>query len=361
MKRPRLLLAVESLEPGRGGICRVARLMARVLAEEQAAGRLGASAIALADRDVDPSLDIHVRPAGGSRGRFVLDVQRAAFTHTHFAYDSASMARAHGIARLLARPYLCWIHGIEVWEEMRADHRRPLDRASVLVSNTGYTRRRAHDLHGGFERATVCALATEEEEDASPAATGSGGAETSVLIVARLDELQYKGHRELIGCWPGVVDRVPGARLIVVGDGPGRAAFERLAAASGVGSSIRFTGFVSEEELERLYREATLFAMPSRGEGFGLVYIEAMRHGLPVIASIHDAAPEVNVDGVTGFNVDLDRADELRERLVDLLSNPERAAKMGRAGLQRWSERFRYSAFRERFRPIMTEFLELTR
>ena len=61
---------------------------------------------------------------------------------------------------------------------------------------------------------------------------------------------------------------------------------------------IEFRGFVPDEQIEDVWASATLFAMPGVMEGFGLVYIEAMRHGLPVIASVHDAAPEINLDGI---------------------------------------------------------------
>jgi phosphatidylinositol alpha-1,6-mannosyltransferase len=98
--------------------------------------------------------------------------------------------------------------------------------------------------------------------------------------------------------------------------------------------------------------------MPSRGEGFGLVYIEAMRHGLPIIASIHDAGQEINLDSQTGYNVNLDRPAELPERLIDLLSNPDRAAAMGRNGQQHWARQFSYDAFRKRFVPLLKEFIE---
>jgi phosphatidylinositol alpha-1,6-mannosyltransferase len=87
------------------------------------------------------------------------------------------------------------------------------------------------------------------------------------------------------------------------------------------------------------------------------VYIEAMRHGVPVVASVHDAAPEVNLGGVTGFNVNLDKPDELPERLIFLLKNPDRAAELGNSGQERWRKQFRYSCFRERFIPILREFL----
>jgi phosphatidyl-myo-inositol dimannoside synthase len=89
------------------------------------------------------------------------------------------------------------------------------------------------------------------------------------------------------------------------------------------------------------------------------VYIEAMRHGLPVVASVHDAGQEVNLDGRTGYNVNLDRPDELPDRLIHLLRDPDHAAALGAAGQRRWAEHFRYSAFRERFRPHLREFLAL--
>jgi phosphatidylinositol alpha-1,6-mannosyltransferase len=93
--------------------------------------------------------------------------------------------------------------------------------------------------------------------------------------------------------------------------------------------------------------------MPSRGEGFGLVYIEAMRWGVPVVTSIHDGGQEVNVHNKTGCNMNLDRQVELAERIVELLQNSDRAAEFGSAGRDQWRTHFRFSAFRERFAPLV--------
>src|ERR1700722_13408752 len=99
-----------------------------------------------------------------------------------------------------------------------------------------------------------------------------------------------------------------------------------MAVSSPVASSIEVRGFVPEDQMEKIWGEASVFAMPSRGEGFGLVYIEAMRHGLPVIGSVHDAAPEINLDGQTGYNVNLDHPTDLGQRVVQLLRDPDQAA-----------------------------------
>ena len=112
--------------------------------------------------------------------------------------------------------------------------------------------------------------------------------------------------------------------------------------------------------MSKVWDEASIFAMPSRGEGFGLVYIEAMRRGVPVIASVHDAAPEVNLEGVTGYNVDLGKSNQLPDRVIHLLKNPDQAAILGGNGRRRWQEHFCYSAFKRRFLPLLHSFLSAT-
>ncbi len=178
-------------------------------------------------------------------------------------------------------------------------------------------------------------------------------------MLARIDSTEsYKGHRELIAVWPKIVSAVPRARLLIAGQGSGLEEMKRTARASGAASHIEFVGFMPERELPALWQRAHLLAMPSRKEGFGLVYVEAMRYGLPVVASVHDAGQEINVDGVTGRNVDLDRPGELEETLVALLRSPDLMKRMGQAGHERWRTHFRRSAFRRRLQPIMADYIK---
>src|SRR5215510_11178666 len=92
---PTVLLAAEGLRPKASGIGRVARLTARVLAEQQAQGRVRARALALNDADPIRDLGLPVQVCSGSRARFVLECARAAVECTHFLYDATSVARAH--------------------------------------------------------------------------------------------------------------------------------------------------------------------------------------------------------------------------------------------------------------------------
>lgn len=355
----RLFLGLESLLTVNSGIGRVARLVAQVVAEEIRAGRLVASGAVLSDAVLPGDFPIPMTVAGKSRLKFVAAATRAQLSHTHFFYDFLGMARAHGWLPFLRRPYLVMVCGIEAWPGpfTRPDRVASARRATMLVAISEHTRKRASELDPTFSRARVCWLGTLE--DNLPKASRVVDKEPRVLILARMDEMDYKGHKELIECWPKVVDAIPKAILTIAGGGPKAADYRQLAAKSVAASRIEFTGVVPEEHIEDLWTRAMVFAMPSRGEGFGLVYIEAMRQGIPVIASCHDAGAEVNIDGQTGYNVNMDRPNELPDRLIRLLRDPDHAATLGTNGQRRWAEHFCYSAFRGRFLPLLQEFVAL--
>jgi phosphatidylinositol alpha-1,6-mannosyltransferase len=357
-QQPSIFFGVESLRAGNGGICRVARLMGRALDELRDEFGIRVQGVVLGDQEPPRDMTFPVQVCSGSRLRFALAAWRRSLSCTHFIYDAASVGQVHSLPLIRRRPSLMYIHGTEFWGGTASKYVAAARRITTLLVNSDYTRARAGALWDGLGRAEVCWLATERD-DPAPEGVDFAQRPPRVLIVGRLVESAYKGHRELIACWPRVCARVPGATLEIVGLGPGLGALREQANRSPVADSLRFHGFVSEAELDRFYASTRVFAMPSRGEGFGLVYIEAMRHGLPVIASCHDAAPEVVLDGSTGFTVDLDRPDELPNRLVDLLAEPERARLMGEAGRSRWADHFRFRAFRDRFRSILLRFLGL--
>jgi phosphatidylinositol alpha-1,6-mannosyltransferase len=347
----RIAVGATLLEPGKGGIASVARMTIRALAE----GGPSIKAVTFLDREPIFIGKTSARTASGNKLRYLAMCHHAAWGADYAVYDSVGMARAHPRYGRIARRYVVWIHGVEVWYDLHTDRKRALDNAFMVLVNSSFTLAKYEALHGKLPNARVCLLATEAEEfpEAAPQFDGP----PTVLCIARMDTTQrYKGHRELIVAWPGVVSAVPGARLILAGGGDDLDAIRALVRASPVATAIEVPGFVAEAEIANLWRRAHVFAMPSRGEGFGLVYIEAMRHGLPVIASVHDAGQEINVDGVTGFNVDLDAPGALAGRLVALLRDTEVARRLGQAGHERWKTHFRFSAFRDRFLAIMQDF-----
>jgi phosphatidylinositol alpha-1,6-mannosyltransferase len=94
------------------------------------------------------------------------------------------------------------------------------------------------------------------------------------------------------------------AALTIVGDGPSRPVLEQLTRELGLTHRVWFAGAVDESSLETIYRGSDLFVLPSTGEGFGLVYAEAMAHGLPCVGTRGCGAEDAIIDGVTGRLVD---------------------------------------------------------
>jgi phosphatidyl-myo-inositol dimannoside synthase len=349
----RAFLGAASLAAGNGGIARVARITARALLETNVdlslASYLNAGPLEIGG--------CRISTAHGSKPQFAALCYFGALQHQRFIYDSAGIARAHPALLRRNAGYAVWMHGIEAWEQLRPAAGRVLRKAGLVLANSQYTLDRYRSLHGDLPNARVCWLATEDDVAADVNRRYPGP--PSVLILARIDDGDlYKGHSELIAAWPRVVAAVPQARLLIGGGGSGLAKIEARAKASSAANWIEVLGFIKEADIAVLWRRAHVFAMPSRGEGFGIVYAEAMRHGLPVIASVHDAGQEINIDGETGFNVSLDRSSELAERIIHLLREPDVAMRMGSAGQRRWHEQFRFSAFKRRLLPLFMAYAD---
>jgi phosphatidylinositol alpha-1,6-mannosyltransferase len=128
-----------------------------------------------------------------------------------------------------------------------------------------------------------------------------------------------------------------------------------LARKSGVSMHVHFITGLSYGELSACYAAADIFALPSRGEGFGFVYLEAMARSKPVIGGAHGGAPEVIQDGVTGYLVQHGDSIQLATSIDAILSNPELARQMGQRGRERVEKEFRFSVFAKAFKKILKE------
>ncbi len=117
---------------------------------------------------------------------------------------------------------------------------------------------------------------------------------TVLLTVARLSaQEQYKGIDEVLEVLPALAQTIPNVSYLIVGDGSDRARLTAKAAQLGVAERVVFAGKIAEAEKAGHYRLADVFVMPGRGEGFGIVYLEALASGVPVLASTADASAEV--------------------------------------------------------------------
>jgi phosphatidyl-myo-inositol dimannoside synthase len=251
--------------------------------------------------------------------------------------------------RLRAKVAL-FLHGTEAWARQDRLTQLLLRRVDLFLSSSDYTWRRFAGANPRFaqapQRTTHLGIGTPLPGPApDPAVEGP----PSALMVGRLASVDdYKGHREVIGAWPGVVERVPGAELWIAGEGDLRGDLQRLAAARGVAGRVRFWGRVTEAQKEALLARARCLALPSRGEGFGLVYLEAMRLGRPCLVSTADAGREVVAPPGAGLAADPADPGALAGALGRLLTGGPEWAAWSAAARARYEARFTARHFQER-------------
>jgi phosphatidylinositol alpha-1,6-mannosyltransferase len=230
-------------------------------------------------------------------------------------------------------PITVFLHGIEAWRRQDAFTRLLMKRITRFLTNSGHTWRRFLDVHPEYAGAPHRTVPLGLGEPASNF-DGLPDAPPAALMIGRLCKSEdYKGHREVIQAWPRVVTRLPGAQLWIAGEGDLRADLEELAARLGVAEHVTFHGRVTEQCKHELLARCRALLLPSRGEGFGLVYLEAMRIGRPCLVSTIDAGREVVNPPEAGLAADPADPSDLADAICRLLKDGEE--------WRRWSEQAR--------------------
>ncbi len=277
-------------------------------------------------------------------------------------YGHVLLSPLAAAARLLSprSRHILFVHGREVWLEPfrsrvppieRQVVRRCIDRVAAVSRLTSERMCRAYGLPSSAF--SILPNAVDPPVQAPSLPNGAGG-EMRLLTVSRLSPKdRYKGCDRVIRTLPRVLAEVPSARYEVVGEGSLRPELERLAEELGVRRAVRFLGYVDDQTLDQVYRRAHVMVMPSTGEGFGIVYLEAWKHGLPVIVGNRDASAEVVTHGVNGLCVDPDSIEDLAGATIGLLKDLPRAARMGQRGYETVLERYTHDHFRSRLWQIL--------
>ena len=248
-----------------------------------------------------------------------------------------------------------FLHGIEAWRRQGRFTRQLLRRVDLFLSNSEHTWQRFVSFHPEMKSAAhrVVHLGIGQAWSRPMLAPDHPPA---VLMIGRmLVGERYKGHREMMAAWPLVLDRHPHARLWIAGPGPLGPELEREVRGRGLAHSITIYGPVTEDQKQDLLMRCRCLALPSRGEGFGLVYCEAMRMARPCLVSTIDAGREVVEPPEAGLEVDPDDLTGIAAAVSRLLTpGPE---------WDRWSDRarhryeLRYTAaqFQERLLAALAE------
>ena len=260
--------------------------------------------------------------------------------------------------RLQDARIVVFLHGIEAWRRQDWLTRKLFRHVDLFLSNSDYTWSRFVSTHP--EVANIAHRSLHLGIGApSKAAIPSPVCPPAVLMISRLLRSEdYKGHRTLIAAWPLVLKRIPDAELWIAGEGDLRTDLEITAKDLGLANRVRFWGKVSEDEKGALLTRCRCLALPSRAEGFGLVYLEAMRMGRPCLVSTTDAGREVVNPPQAGLAANPDDPQELAESVCRLLSDGAEWELWSTQARRRYEEYFTAEHFQERLITALSSFCE---
>jgi len=245
--------------------------------------------------------------------------------------------------------------------------RAAVNGSSICVSNSLATKRDFESryspppdwdcevVHWGVDTSMFVPLHRDDEDAMSAHAAirrryGAQSSDSTLLLaVGRL--AARKGYGSLLRAFAKVSDSIPAARLVIVGRGHLRSRLESQARKLGIGDAVTIESGMAFEELAALFRSADLVVYPSYYEGQGLIPLEAMASGTPVVTVDHGPLPEM-VDDSVGSLFEMGDIDSMADAILMEMSDKTTLLEKGEAGRRRVLERFTYNHDAERFIEI---------
>lgn len=304
-----------------------------------------------------------VRGFGKNKLRFVLTIFAVSFKSRLFYIAHPNFALLGLLFKLLnphAR-YIVAAYGVDVWNPLPLLCRLGLRYAHALTAISNFTAQKMVEIQGvepNQIEVIPCII-----DDSLLKANGNKSQLNSkhhdqriLLTVGRLVACErLKGIDEVILALPKVTKLISNTVYVVVGEGDDRGRLEELVKKNNLSSHVVFTGTVSDEKLVELYQGCDVFLMPSRQEGFGIVFLEAMAFKKPVIGGNHGGTPEVIVDNETGFLVEHGDVNTLADHIIRLLSDQELSERMGNAGCLRVKNHYTFEPLRHKLMSFLAQ------
>ena len=303
---------------------------------------------------------VSFRGFGRTKTKFVLDAVRRARSlprgGKHFVIAAHSnLALPASLMRLNCRGLrtIAVSHGIEVWQPLPYFRRRAIAGAHIALAPSSFSAQKLKDVQRVPPQKirrlpwpiSPAFLRMAETPSALPCPAGFSR-RPAILTVGRWSASErYKGADELIGAVAQLSGEFPDLSLVAVGGGDDLPRLRKLAEESGASSRIHFLENLSREEIAGCYAHADVFALPSSGEGFGIVFLEAMAFAKPVVAAASGGATDVVEDDVNGLLVPPRDSKQLACALRRLLSDAALRERLGRKGREIVTEKYSFEGF----------------
>lgn len=263
-------------------------------------------------------------------------------------------------SKILRKPWVLCVYGVEGWKKTdrklpdrlagRADHYLPLSQLTLdrFRKIWPVDPQRCTVMHNAIH---LEQFAPGPKDPVLSERLGIAG-RTVLMTFGRMDPTeQAKGFDRMIRALPRLIEKIPDLIYLICGKGGDQPHLERLAAEAGVSDRVVFAGAIPEKEKADYYRLADVYAMPSHGEGFGFVFLEAMACGIPSVASNIDGGREAVREGQIGWLVDPHDQDSIIAGIM--------AALEASRGVPKGLAHFAYSNFRTRVQTALASLMGL--
>ena len=311
-----------------------------------------------------------------------VSIRLRGFSRSKLRFVLAALARARKKPRLVlaAHPNLAlpamWMkrfapqlkvivlaHGIDVWEPLSPRRHAALLAADLVVAPSSYTAQKLAEVQSvplnkirklpWPLNADVLAMAVSPEALPLPQAFPRAPV---ILTVGRWAASErYKGADELIRAVAELRAQFTDLNLAVVGGGDDLPRLKKIASDLNLSAAVHFLEGISRRELDACYSHADIFALPSTGEGFGFVFLEAMAFAKPLVGAQAGGATDLIQEGVNGLLVPPHDPPALVQALERLLRDDSFRAQLGQKGAQIIREKYRFDVFQKEFNRILAE------
>jgi glycosyltransferase involved in cell wall biosynthesis len=249
-----------------------------------------------------------------------------------------------------------FLHGIEAWRPLPWYLRMNLSGIDLFLSNSNYTWEQFIHFNPSFRHKKHITVHLGAGKSNEVECIKAPACMPIALMLGRMIKTEdYKGHREMITAWPLVLEKIPDAQLWIGGDGDLLPELEALAGKLDIKEHVKFLRWIPEEKKQELILKSRCLALPSCGEGFGLVYLEAMRLGRPCLVSNFDAGKEVVNPPEAGLAADPGNPQQLADAVCRLLTPGQEWNRWSYNAQKRYQQNFTEDHYQKRLMQALLQ------
>jgi phosphatidyl-myo-inositol dimannoside synthase len=352
-----------------GGIEKVCKILGKALYEESIENESLLQVCSMYDRQLD-AFNNRYFPTENFRGyginkfKFISEMILAGLKFDRVILSHINLLPVGWLIKKLSPRTKLFLlaHGIEIWYPVGPSKKKMLNNCDKIIAVSNYTANKIREVHGlPSERVLVLNNCLDpflplpsihKKDQALLHKYGFEETDTILMTLTRLSSTErYKGYDKVFEAIASIRLQYPGIRYLIAGkyDSREKAFIDSLLKKLNIQNVVVMTGFITEESLEAHYAMSDIYVMPSRKEGFGIVFIEAMYYGLPVIAGNADGSVDAVLNGELGQLVNPDNVKEIEAAIVNIIKRKKAFIPSGKL----LSAHFSYDVYKEKLKAAI--------